>query len=65
MHITSVKCTFITLISQRRKVRLREVGFLVPGHIAHEGQGQGLDPGLGNSRACPLTIRPSWVCVRC
>lgn len=27
-----------------------------------EGQGQGLDPGLVNSRACPLTIRLSWGC---
>ena len=64
MHTTSVKCTFITLISQRRKVRLREVGFLAPGHAAPEGQGQGLDPGPGSPRACPLTVRLCWVCVR-
>ena len=62
MHTTSIKCTIITLMFQRRKVRLREVGFLALGHAAHEGQGQGLDPGLVNSRACPLTIRLSWVC---
>nr|XP_037840092.1 transmembrane protein 268 isoform X5 [Chlorocebus sabaeus] len=49
---------------QRRKLRLRGVGLLAPGHTAHEWQGQSLGPGLSDSGACALTIRLPCVCCK-